>query len=51
MQNHTDSLEQIDKNLKQSSHVFDDPIAFYMEGFINSKLQPLLENDDELFSK
>jgi hypothetical protein len=57
MQNHIDSLEQIDKKLQQSSHVFDDPVACYMEGFINSKLQPLVEyksenvDSDELLSK
>ena len=57
MPNHTDSLEQIDKKLQQYSHVFDDPIACYMEGFISSKLQPLVEDesenvdDDELLSK
>jgi hypothetical protein len=57
MQNHIDSLEKIDKKLQQSSHVFDDPVACYMEGFISSKLQPLVEDesenvdDDELLSK
>jgi hypothetical protein len=57
MKNHTDSLEQIDKKLQQSSHVFDDPAACYMEGFINSKLHPLVDDesenvdDDELLSK
>jgi hypothetical protein len=47
MQNHTDSLEQIDKKLQQSSHVFDDPIACYMEGFISSKLYLLVEDEYE----
>jgi hypothetical protein len=28
--NYTDSLEQIDKELQQSSYVFDDPVNFYV---------------------
>jgi hypothetical protein len=34
IQNHTGSLEQIDNSiiLQQSSHVFHDPVACYMEG-------------------
>jgi hypothetical protein len=27
--------------------VFNDPIAWYMEGFISSKLQPLVEDESE----
>jgi hypothetical protein len=47
MQNHTDSWETIDKKLQQSSHVFNDHVACYMEGFISSKLQPLVEDEYE----
>jgi hypothetical protein len=47
MQNHTDSWETIDKKLQQSSHVFNDLVACYMEGFISSKLQPLVEDESE----
>ena len=47
MSNHTNSLEQTHKKLQQSSHVFNDPIACYMEGFISSKLQPLVEDESE----
>jgi hypothetical protein len=47
MPNHTDSLEQIDKKLQQSSHVFDDPVTCYTKGFISSKLQPLVEDESE----
>jgi hypothetical protein len=47
MQNHIDSWETIDKKLQQSSHVFNDPVACYMEGFISSKLQPLVEDESE----
>jgi hypothetical protein len=45
MQNHIDSWETIDKKLLQSSHVFNDPIACYMESFIISKLQLLVEDE------
>jgi hypothetical protein len=57
MKNHTDPLEQIDKKLQQYSQVFDDLVACYMEGFISSKLHPLVKDefenvyDDELLSK
>jgi hypothetical protein len=47
MQNHTDSWETNDKKLQQSSHVFNEPVACYMEGFISSKLQPLFEDESE----
>ena len=47
MQNHTDSWETIDKKLQQSSHVFNDPVACYMEGFISSKLKPLVDDESE----
>jgi hypothetical protein len=47
MQNHTDSWETIDKKLQQSSHVFNDPVSCYMEGFISSKLHPLVEDESE----
>ena len=47
MQNHNDSWETIDKKLQQYSHVFNDPIACYMEGFISSKLQSLVEDEPE----
>jgi hypothetical protein len=47
MLNHIDSLEQIDKKLQQSSHVFDDHVTCYIEGFISSKLQPLVEDESE----
>ena len=47
MQNHTDSWETIDKKLQQSYHVFNDPVACYMEGFISSKFHPLVENEFE----
>jgi len=47
MQNHIDSWETIDKKLQQSSHVFNDPVACYMEGFISSKLHPLVEDESE----
>jgi hypothetical protein len=47
MQNLTDSWETIDKKLQQSSRVFNDPIPFYMKGFIGSKLQPLVEDEYE----
>jgi hypothetical protein len=45
--NLTDSLEQIDKILQQSSHVVDDPITCYVEGLVSSKLQPLVEDESE----
>ena len=47
MPNHIDSLKQIDQKLQQSSHVFDYPVTCYIEGFINSKLQPLVEDESE----
>jgi hypothetical protein len=47
MQNHTDSWETIDNKLKQSSHVFNDHFAYYMEGFISSKLHPLVEDESK----
>jgi hypothetical protein len=47
MQNHNDSWETIDKKLQQYSHVFNDPVACYMEFFISSKLQPLVEDESE----
>jgi hypothetical protein len=37
MQNHTDSWETIDKNLQQSSHVFNDPVTCYVGGLVSSK--------------
>jgi hypothetical protein len=37
MPKHTDSLEQIDKKLQQYSHVFDDPVTFYVESLVSSK--------------
>jgi hypothetical protein len=47
MPNHTNSLEQTDKKLQQSSHVFDDPVTFYVGGIVCSKLQPLVEDESE----
>jgi hypothetical protein len=47
MPNHTDSLEQIDKILQQSSHVFDDHVTCYVEGIVISKLQPLVKDESE----
>jgi hypothetical protein len=47
MQNHTDSLEQIDNKLQQYSYVFDDLITCYVEGLVSSKLQPLVEDESE----
>jgi hypothetical protein len=37
MPNHIDSLKKIDKQLQQSSHVFDDPITCYVEGLVSTK--------------
>jgi predicted transcriptional regulator len=57
MQSHTDSLEQIDNKLQQSSRVFDDPIACYMESFNNQNLQLMIsckyenKNDDQMVSE
>jgi hypothetical protein len=45
--NHIDSMEKIDKKLKQYSHVFDDHVTYYTKGFINSKLKPLVEEKYE----
>jgi hypothetical protein len=42
MQSHIDSLEQIDNKLQQSSHVFDDPVACYMESFNSQNLQLMI---------
>jgi hypothetical protein len=47
MPNHTNSLEQTDKKLQQPSHVFDDPVTCYVGGIVNSKLQPLVEDESE----
>ena len=47
MKNHTDSREKNDKKLQHSSHVFNDPIACYMEGFISSKLQLLVKDESK----
>jgi hypothetical protein len=47
MPNHTYSLEQIDKKLQQSSHVFDDPVTYYVECLVSLKLQPLVEDEYE----
>jgi hypothetical protein len=47
MPNHTDSLEQLDKKLQQSSHVSDDLVTYYVEGLVSSKLQPLVEEEPE----
>jgi hypothetical protein len=47
MPNHTNSLEQIDEILQQSSHVFDDPVTCYVENIVSSKLQPLVEDKSE----
>ena len=43
MPNHIDSLEKIDKKLQQSSDMFDDPVSCYVEGIVNTKLQPLVK--------
>jgi hypothetical protein len=45
--NLTNSPEQIDKILQQSSHMVDDPITCYVEGLVSSKLQPLVEEESE----
>jgi hypothetical protein len=52
MQNHIGFLEHNDNIINQQpSHVFHDPVACYMEGFISSGLQPLVnyefENKDD----
>jgi hypothetical protein len=47
MPNHTNSLEQIDKIFQKSSHVFDDPITYYVENLVSSKLQPLVKDKSE----
>jgi hypothetical protein len=47
MPNYIDSVEQIDKTLQQSSHVFDDPVNCYVEGLVSSNLQPLVEDESE----
>jgi hypothetical protein len=47
MPNYIVSLEQIDKKLQQSSHVFDEPVNCCVEGLISSNLQPLGEDESE----
>jgi hypothetical protein len=47
MQNHTDSWKTIDNKLYQSSHVFDDPVTWNVEGLVSSKFQPLVEDESE----
>jgi hypothetical protein len=45
MPNHTDSLKKVDKKLQQSSHVFDNPGTYYIEGLVSTNLQPLVEDE------
>ena len=47
MPNHIDSLKTIDKKLQQSSHVFDDLVTCYVEGLVNTNLQPLVKDESE----
>jgi hypothetical protein len=44
MQSHIDSLEQIDNSIiqQQTSHVFYDPVACYMDDFNSQTFQPLI---------
>jgi hypothetical protein len=57
MKSHIDSLEQIDNKFHKYSHVFDDPVACYMESFNSQNFQLMInckfENkiDDQMVSK
>jgi hypothetical protein len=59
MQNHHSLLEKPDNNInwQQPSQVFNDLVAYYIEGFNSQNFQPLIsckfenEVDDQLVSK
>jgi hypothetical protein len=47
MRNHTRLRKQIDKILQHSSHALDDPITFFVEYLVKSKVQSLVEDKAE----
>lgn len=47
MKDHIVSSEPIHNKLRQSSHVFNDPIASYLDGFCNQSSPPLARGEPQ----